>query len=189
MRIYFICLDPKVLINPLSWRDDIVTVAVLGSVLAAILLISIVIFLWLNKNRHRHAERLQRRNSIRQSLHSVRSIGSSHGGFATIGAYKSKTATVSNTVTVKHFRLMLRNQKPVTWKPTFLSFLYCRMIKFFFIRRIFVLKVIVGLWRELKVLSCLTNFTFLKSNGKTYMYHFLDFSEQLFLTFVVFEKV
>lgn len=86
----FCVADPKVHISLLSWRHDLVTVAVLGSVLAAILLVAVLVFLWLSKNRHRHVERLQRRNSIRQSLHSVRSIGSSHGGFATINAYKHK---------------------------------------------------------------------------------------------------
>lgn len=82
--------DPKVQISLISWKNDMVTVAVLGSVLAAILMVAVLVFLWLSKNRHRHVERLQRRNSIRQSLHSVRSIGSSHGGFATINAYKHK---------------------------------------------------------------------------------------------------
>ncbi|KAG8274927.1 hypothetical protein J6590_097180 [Homalodisca vitripennis] len=96
----FLCeMDPKVHISLLSWKDDMVTVAVLGSVLAAILLVAVLVFLWLSKNRHRRAERLQRRNSIRQSLHSVRSIGSSHGGFATINAYRHKHAMQSQTST------------------------------------------------------------------------------------------
>ncbi|XP_054261454.1 protein bark beetle-like isoform X2 [Macrosteles quadrilineatus] len=96
----FVCeMDPKVHISLLTWKDDMVTVAVLGAVFAAILMVAVLIFLWLSKNRHRHVERLQRRNSIRQSLHSVRSIGSSHGGFATINAYKHKHGMQSQSST------------------------------------------------------------------------------------------
>lgn len=82
----FVCeMDPKVLIDPLSWRKDVVTIAVLGSGILLILLILLIAGFWYSKSRHRHSERLQRRNSIRQSLHSVRSIGSSHGGFSSLG--------------------------------------------------------------------------------------------------------
>lgn len=82
----FLCeMDPKVVIDPLSWRGDIVIIAVMGSAVLLVLLILLIAGFWYSKSRHRHSERLQRRNSIRQSLHSVRSIGSSHGGFSTIG--------------------------------------------------------------------------------------------------------
>nr|CAD7425800.1 unnamed protein product [Timema monikensis] len=81
----FLCeIDPKVLIDPLSWRDDVVTVAVLGTVGAALVLVAVAAGFWYSKSRHRQIERLERRNSIRQSLHSVRSVGliSTHAGFS-----------------------------------------------------------------------------------------------------------
>ncbi|XP_014255547.1 protein bark beetle [Cimex lectularius] len=75
----FVCeMDPKVVINPLSWRADVLVIALIGFVCLALLLIGLLIAFWFTKSRHRHLERLERRNSIRQSLHSVRSFGSSH---------------------------------------------------------------------------------------------------------------
>ncbi|GLH02202.1 LOW QUALITY PROTEIN: Protein bark beetle [Gryllus bimaculatus] len=91
----FLCeIDPKVHIDPLSWRDDILTVVVLIMVGIAILLIAVAAGFWYTKSRHRHAERLERRNSIRQSLRSVRSVGlaSSHGAFSDL-AHRQKTNT------------------------------------------------------------------------------------------------
>ncbi|GBO98348.1 Protein bark beetle [Eumeta japonica] len=78
----FICeIDPKVMIDILSWRDDAVTVGFIGALAAAFVLVGAALLCWYSKSKHRHVERLQRRNSIRQSLHSVRSIGSINGGF------------------------------------------------------------------------------------------------------------
>lgn len=91
--------DPKVYIDPLGWTQDIVTVAVLGCVGAAVILVALIAGFWYSKSRHRHAERLERRNSIRASLHSVRSISSSHGGFNELG-YRRKVP-VSVLLTVK----------------------------------------------------------------------------------------
>lgn len=78
-------------IDPLSWREDVVTVAVIGAVGAALLLVAFAAGCWLTKSKHRHVERLERRNSIRQSLHSVRSIGlaSTNGPFSEIN-YKRR---------------------------------------------------------------------------------------------------
>ncbi|BES98492.1 Scavenger receptor cysteine-rich domain [Nesidiocoris tenuis] len=74
----FICeMDPKVIIDALSWRTDIVAVAMMGSVILLIILIGLLIVFWVSKSRHRQVQRLERRNSIRQSLNSVRSFGSS----------------------------------------------------------------------------------------------------------------
>jgi hypothetical protein len=86
--------DPKVLIDPLGWRDDVVTIAVLGTVGGCLLLVAIAAGFWYSKSRHRHLERLERRNSIRQSLHSIRSVGlsSSHGGFTEIGIRRKPTS-------------------------------------------------------------------------------------------------
>ncbi|XP_072155093.1 protein bark beetle isoform X2 [Bemisia tabaci] len=92
----FLCeMDPKVVINLLSWRDDTVTLAVLGSVGLCLLLISLLVGFWFSKSRHRHIERLERRNSIRQSLQSVRSFSQiSNGGFPAGEAYKRKPITM-----------------------------------------------------------------------------------------------
>lgn len=76
----FICeIDPKVHISFLSWREDVVTVAIMGIVGATFLLIALIIGLWWSKSRRRNKQRLERRNSIRQSLRSLKSIGSTNG--------------------------------------------------------------------------------------------------------------
>lgn len=76
----FICeIDPRVNIDPLSWRKDIVAVGVLGAVGFALALLTTAIALWVSKSKKRKLERLERRNSIRQSLHSLRSVGSTTG--------------------------------------------------------------------------------------------------------------
>ncbi|KAJ8937251.1 hypothetical protein NQ318_005565 [Aromia moschata] len=73
-RSPFICeIDPKVSIRILPLADDIVTISVISSFALAILLIIIVIACWWSKSKYRQAQRLERRNSIRQSLHSLRS--------------------------------------------------------------------------------------------------------------------
>lgn len=71
-----------------------VTVTVLGTVGGSILLVAIAAGFWYSKSRHRHLQRLERRNSIRQSLHSIRSVGlaSSHGGFTEIGIRRKPTS-------------------------------------------------------------------------------------------------
>uniref|UniRef100_A0A1V1FT29 Putative CTL17 isoform B n=1 Tax=Reticulitermes speratus TaxID=60591 RepID=A0A1V1FT29_9NEOP len=99
----FLCeIDPKVLIDPLGWRDDVVTVAVLGTVGGALLLVALAAGFWYSKSRHRHLERLERRNSIRQSLHSIRSVGlaSSHGGFAEIGIRRKPASSQRSSPTL-----------------------------------------------------------------------------------------
>ncbi|XP_017774038.1 PREDICTED: protein bark beetle isoform X2 [Nicrophorus vespilloides] len=79
-RYPFVCeIDPKVFIDPLVWRGDIITIGSITASVLALLLLSIVIICWWNKSKYRHAQRLERRNSIRQSLHSLRSVGSAHG--------------------------------------------------------------------------------------------------------------
>ncbi|KAJ8673362.1 hypothetical protein QAD02_004624 [Eretmocerus hayati] len=76
----FLCeIDPRIYIDPLSWRRDVVLIGVLGFILVAFALIVAAIALWVTKSKRRRVERLERRNSIRQSLHSLRSIGSTSG--------------------------------------------------------------------------------------------------------------
>jgi hypothetical protein len=86
--------DPKVNINPNRWFYDEGTIAVMGTVGGALLLLAIVAGFWYSKSRHRHLERLERRNSIRQSLHSIRSVGlaTPHGGFTELGMRKKPTS-------------------------------------------------------------------------------------------------
>lgn len=87
--------DPKVSINVLSWTNDVLTVAVFSTIILAFLLLAVVAALWYSKSQHRHTERLQRRNSIRQSLNSLRSLSSSQTGFNELG-FKRKALSVSN---------------------------------------------------------------------------------------------
>ncbi|KAJ2949950.1 hypothetical protein O0L34_g11275 [Tuta absoluta] len=95
----FICeIDPKISIDPLSWRGDLLAVAFIGILAAAVLLVGAALICWYSKSKHRHLQRLERRNSIRQSLHSVRSIGSINGGFPDT-AYRRKLAQMSTRST------------------------------------------------------------------------------------------
>ncbi|XP_059051409.1 protein bark beetle isoform X2 [Achroia grisella] len=95
----FICeIDPRISIDPLSWRGDELTLALAGVLAAALLLVGAALVCWYSKSKHRHLQRLERRNSIRQSLHSVRSIGSINGGFAD-SAYRRKLAQMSTRST------------------------------------------------------------------------------------------
>ncbi|XP_026464517.1 protein bark beetle-like [Ctenocephalides felis] len=71
----FICeIDPIVSIDPLLWTTDIVAIGVISSMAIAVLVLALAIACWYHKSRHRHAQRLQRRNSIRQSLRSLNSL-------------------------------------------------------------------------------------------------------------------
>ncbi|XP_019892680.2 protein bark beetle isoform X1 [Musca domestica] len=71
----FICeVDPKVVIDPLSWRADIFAISIISAFVLALILLILVGICWYAKSKHRHAQRLQRRNSIRQSLRSLNSI-------------------------------------------------------------------------------------------------------------------
>lgn len=87
--------DPKVAINPLAWHGDVVTVAVIGSFAIAILLIAIILACWWSKSKYRQAQRLERRNSIRQSLHSLRSVGVTPSGFSDLSYRRKATQLVS----------------------------------------------------------------------------------------------
>lgn len=95
----FICeIDPKIVIDPMSWRGDSLAVAFIGVLVAAVLLVGAALVCWYTKSKHRHVQRLERRNSIRQSLHSVRSIGSINGGFPDTN-YRRKMAQMSTRST------------------------------------------------------------------------------------------
>lgn len=95
----FLCeIDPKIVIDPMHWQGDLLAVGLIGVLALTVLLVGIAILCWYNKSKHRHLQRLERRNSIRQSLHSVRSIGSINGGFPD-GSYRRKLAQMSTRST------------------------------------------------------------------------------------------
>ncbi|XP_047509687.1 protein bark beetle isoform X2 [Pieris napi] len=95
----FICeIDPKIKIDPLSWQGDTLAVAFIGVLVAAVILVILALICWYSKSKHRHLQRLERRNSIRQSLHSVRSIGSINGGFPD-NTYRRKMTQMSTRST------------------------------------------------------------------------------------------
>ncbi|CAH2076021.1 unnamed protein product, partial [Iphiclides podalirius] len=95
----FICeIDPRISIDPLAWRGDTLAVAFIGVLVAAVVLVVAALICWYSKSKHRHLQRLERRNSIRQSLHSVRSIGSINGGFPD-NTYRRKLAQMSTRST------------------------------------------------------------------------------------------
>ncbi|XP_043270872.1 protein bark beetle isoform X2 [Venturia canescens] len=96
----FICeIDPRVYIDPLSWRKDMVAVGVLGAIGAALALLAAAIGFWISKSKRRKLERLERRNSIRQSLHSLRSVGST-SGFTELNYRRKPIATKQSTDTL-----------------------------------------------------------------------------------------
>ncbi|KAG7306290.1 hypothetical protein JYU34_008890 [Plutella xylostella] len=95
----FICeIDPIITIDPLSWSGDMLAVGFIGLLAATVVLVGAAVICWYSKSKHRHLQRLERRNSIRQSLHSVRSIGSINGGFPDT-AYRRKLAQMSTRST------------------------------------------------------------------------------------------
>ncbi|KAL5280481.1 hypothetical protein ACFFRR_004453 [Megaselia abdita] len=73
-RLGFLCeIDPLVQIT-LPWRADIFAISIITAFILAIILILLIGFCWFAKSKHRHVQRLQRRNSIRQSLRSLNAI-------------------------------------------------------------------------------------------------------------------
>ncbi|CAH1173589.1 unnamed protein product [Phaedon cochleariae] len=105
----FICeIDPKVQIRILPLADDIVTISVISSIALAVLLIIILAVCWWSKSKFRQAQRLERRNSIRQSLHSLRSIGASQSSFADPG-YRRKPTQMSTRSTDTLTKKMITN--------------------------------------------------------------------------------
>ncbi|XP_059476974.1 protein bark beetle isoform X2 [Neocloeon triangulifer] len=95
----FLCeIDPKVFIDPYAWTQDVVAMAVVGSIGLLLVLVLLIAALWYTKSKRRHVERLERRNSIRASMHSLRSINSSHG-FAELG-YRRAAAQARSTSTL-----------------------------------------------------------------------------------------
>lgn len=99
-ELIYVFLDPKVTIGILPLADDLVTIAVFSSLALAVILLVIVGVCWWSKSKYRQTQRLERRNSIRQSLHSLRSVGLTPGGFSD-SSYRRK---VGQLVSVCFFK-------------------------------------------------------------------------------------
>lgn len=105
----FICeIDPKVQIRILPLADDVITISVISSLVLAVLLIIIVVACWWTKSKFRQAQRLERRNSIRQSLHSLRSVGLSQSSFSD-PSYRRKANQLSTRSTDTLTKKMITN--------------------------------------------------------------------------------
>ena len=63
--------DPKIYVDPLSWTEDFITIFSLATAGGGLLLVILCLAFWASKSRHRAAERLERRNSIRASRRSL----------------------------------------------------------------------------------------------------------------------
>ncbi|XP_023246946.1 protein bark beetle [Copidosoma floridanum] len=102
----FVCeIDPRVYIDPLSWRKDIVMVGILSAIGVALALVAAAIALWVSKSKRRQVERLERRNSIRQSLHSLRSVGST-SGFSELAYQKRRPIPTKQSTDTLNSRFM-----------------------------------------------------------------------------------
>lgn len=86
---FYLLLDPQVNINPLKWRDDIVNIAVTGLIFSCLICVVFMLCCWWTKSKKRQVQRLNRRNSIRQSLTSLRSLSLSQPTFSELN-YRRK---------------------------------------------------------------------------------------------------
>ncbi|XP_055710937.1 protein bark beetle [Phlebotomus papatasi] len=108
-RRTFVCeIDPKVMIDPLSWRADIVTISMIAGLCLLFLLLVLVLICWYSKSRVRHVQRLQRRNSIRQSLRSLNSIDP-QGSMRRRNMHMSRSNDILSTTTGTDYKKMPSN--------------------------------------------------------------------------------
>ncbi|XP_045480313.1 protein bark beetle isoform X1 [Harmonia axyridis] len=95
----FICeIDPQVTIRIIPLTDDIVTLSIVSGAIVALLVLIMVIVCWWMKSKFRQKQRLERRNSIRTSLHSLRSVGLTPSAFSDPG-YRRKVGQMSTRST------------------------------------------------------------------------------------------
>ncbi|CAL4091082.1 unnamed protein product, partial [Meganyctiphanes norvegica] len=87
LNLPFICeSDPDVTIDKFAWASDTLALAAIISIIGVILLVIACLSCWFCKSRHRRKERMVRRNSIRASIRSNRSvISTTSGGFSSDG--------------------------------------------------------------------------------------------------------
>ena len=109
-RNAFICeIDPKIVINPLSWRADIVAISVVSLFLIGMFLMCCIGYLWCAKSKTRHSQRLQRRNSIRQSLRSLNMIDPQGGSIRRRGYMNGRSSESLSKSTATDYKKMLAN--------------------------------------------------------------------------------
>lgn len=105
-RNAFVCeIDPKIIINPLSWQADIIVVSVFSLIIVGLIMMCCVCYCWYTKSKTRHVQRLQRRNSIRQSLRSLNMIdpqGSMRRRNYVRKLYDIKLFKILNTIRINH---------------------------------------------------------------------------------------
>lgn len=101
--------DPQVTIRIIPLTEDIVTLSIISGAILALLVLFIVIVCWWMKSKYRQKQRLERRNSIRTSLHSLRSVGLTPGGFSDPG-YRRKVGQMvrSYSFTNQHIDKIVR---------------------------------------------------------------------------------
>uniref|UniRef100_A0A7G3AYY4 Putative scavenger receptor n=1 Tax=Lutzomyia longipalpis TaxID=7200 RepID=A0A7G3AYY4_LUTLO len=108
-RRTFVCeIDPKVMIDPLSWRADLLTIGLISLLCLLFLLLFFVLCCWYSKSRVRHVQRLQRRNSIRQSLRSLNSIDP-QGSMRRRNMNMSRSNDILSTTTGTDYKKMPSN--------------------------------------------------------------------------------
>lgn len=96
------------MIDPLSWRADIVTISMIAGLCLLFLLLVLVLICWYSKSRVRHVQRLQRRNSIRQSLRSLNSIDP-QGSMRRRNMHMSRSNDILSTTTGTDYKKMPSN--------------------------------------------------------------------------------
>lgn len=91
----FFFLDPEITVTAGLWFLEPLTIAFLGVTAFSLLIVALCISFWLCKSRQRYREKLERRNSIRASIRSNRSLT----GFSELG-YKRRIERAFETESV-----------------------------------------------------------------------------------------
>ncbi|KFB47778.1 AGAP009143-PA-like protein [Anopheles sinensis] len=107
-RHAFLCeIDPKVEIDPLHWTASIEVIGIIVALALVVVLICIVCVCWCAKSRYRQDQRLQRRNSIRQSMRSLNSID--QGSLRRRNYAISRSTDTLRTATTNDYKRMASN--------------------------------------------------------------------------------
>ncbi|XP_035780255.1 protein bark beetle-like isoform X1 [Anopheles albimanus] len=108
-RHAFLCeIDPKVEIDPLHWTASTEVIGIIVALCLVVVLIFIVCICWCCKSRYRQEQRLQRRNSIRQSMRSLNSIDP-QGSLRRRNYAMSRSTDTLRTATTNDYKRMASN--------------------------------------------------------------------------------
>ncbi|XP_058056870.1 protein bark beetle [Anopheles bellator] len=108
-RHAFLCeIDPKVEIDPLHWTASVEVIGIIVALALVIVLICTVCVCWCCKSRYRQEQRLQRRNSIRQSMRSLNSIDP-QGSLRRRNYAMSRSTDTLRTATTNDYKRMASN--------------------------------------------------------------------------------